>query len=216
MSAKHPGFHVVVEGPDGAGKTTIARQLVAELPGLVHRPVYYRRQPNQPFLRELLSTQKLAPRAEALVFYADRQEQEPGLLAALQAGQVVCCDRSELSSSVHQGVIRGIAADVTAMHAQAALHAPDLLVVLGAPADVLRQRLLDRAANTGRPDFEVATEFDCAAVSAAYSTGLSGALDLLPGWGSVPIALIDASRELDVVVATVVRTVYAAFKEHFS
>ena len=102
---------MVIDGPDGCGKTEQAKRLVARI-GQEGAAVRHLREPGSTpvgeRLRELLldsSTGDLAPWTEALLFYAARaellrREIEP----ALANGEHVVVERCYLSTLVYQGV----------------------------------------------------------------------------------------------------------------
>ena len=102
------GRFLVLEGIDGAGTTTQAQALAAEL-RREGRGVHVTREPSEGAIgtlirRALIGQHDFAPGAMALLFAADRvdhlsSEIEP----ALARGEVVLCDRYLLSSLAYQG-----------------------------------------------------------------------------------------------------------------
>lgn len=108
------GF-LVLEGVNGGGKTTLQRALDETLQARGIKTVLTR-QPGGTRLgvniREMLLAEnagKVEPRAELLMFMADRaQHVESVIRPALDSGQVVLCDRYELSSLAFQGYGRGL------------------------------------------------------------------------------------------------------------
>lgn len=148
------GLFVVFEGGEGAGKSTQVAQLAARLiqdgdlvvvtrePGGTTLGVTFR--------GLLLDAGPVPPRAEALLFAADRAVHAESIRRQLAAGRTVICDRYEDSSIAYQGAGRGLGEAQTAglSHwATGGLHA-DLTVLL----DVDPQVGLNRAAGVGRPD----------------------------------------------------------------
>lgn len=106
---------ITFEGGEGAGKTTLIRQLqkLFELEGY---PTVVTREPGGSLLgekiRELLlhrNQMRISFRAELLLFLAARAEHvEELILPALQMGKIVLCDRFNDSSVAYQGYARGL------------------------------------------------------------------------------------------------------------
>lgn len=116
MTAKnspYPGLFVTLEGGEGAGKSSVMRQLAERLRADGHE-VVTTREPGGSQLGEairglLLSDHKIpvGDRAELLLFLAARvQHIEELILPALQQGQIVLCDRFNDSSVAYQGAGR--------------------------------------------------------------------------------------------------------------
>lgn len=112
----HTGLFVAFEGGDGAGKSTQSRRLGRALEAL-GREVVQTREPGGTQLgaaiREvLLHGDHVAPRAEALLFAADRAHHVATLVRpALERGAVVLTDRYMDSSIAYQGVARALQHD---------------------------------------------------------------------------------------------------------
>jgi dTMP kinase len=147
------GFFIALEGGDGAGKSTHARLLHGWLEGLGHE-VVTTHEPGATAtgrrLRELLlHSDALDPRAEALLFAADRAQHVATVVRpALERGAIVVTDRYSDSSVAYQGAGRSLdGAEVAQLSRWATRDlVPDLTVVLDVPPDVGRRRL------GGRPD----------------------------------------------------------------
>ncbi|WP_228386549.1 dTMP kinase [Ornithinicoccus halotolerans] len=108
------GLFVAFEGGDGAGKSTQARLVAQALQGRGLRVVTTREPGGTTVgaaIREvLLHGEHVAPRAEALLFAADRAHHAATVVRpALAAGAVVLCDRFMDSSVAYQGAARGLA-----------------------------------------------------------------------------------------------------------
>ena len=106
------GFFVSLEGPEGAGKTTLARKL-ADWFAERGAEVVLTREPGGTELgaavRELLLTRPMEPEAEFLLYLADRAEHTRRVIRpALLAGKVVIADRFADSSYAYQGFGRGL------------------------------------------------------------------------------------------------------------
>jgi len=147
------GFFVVLEGGDGAGKSTQVDLLVRRLRS-TGREVVATREPGgtrvgADIRRVLLHGEEVAPRAEALLFAADRAHHVRTVVApALDRGAVVVSDRYMDSSIAYQSVARGLdAEDVRALSLWATEGLlPHLTVVLDvSPA-------IGRARRDGDPD----------------------------------------------------------------
>ena len=155
--AQRPGIFISIEGIDGVGKSTQIGALVEYLTA-AGRTVVQTFEPGGTELgqeiRHLLLHRKgdVAPRAEALLFAADRAHHvATKVRPALERGEVVVTDRYLDSSVAYQGVGRALSAeDVRAISMFAVENLlPDLTVLLDLPAE----QALARRANTGQePD----------------------------------------------------------------
>ena len=111
----YSGLFIALEGGEGAGKSTQAKLLVDWLQS-TGREVVQTREPGATAagqrIRELLldpATGGLAPRAEALLYAADRaQHVAHVILPALERGAVVVTDRYVDSSLAYQGAGRAL------------------------------------------------------------------------------------------------------------
>ncbi|MBE3568538.1 MAG: dTMP kinase [Bacillales bacterium] len=109
------GMFITVEGPEGAGKTTIAQRIVEHLKREGY-PVIYTREPGGISISEqirhvLLNKQNTAMdgRTEALLYAAARRQHlVEKVIPALETGTIVLCDRFIDSSLAYQGYARGL------------------------------------------------------------------------------------------------------------
>jgi dTMP kinase len=157
MSGRYPGVLIVFEGGEGAGKTT---QLAWLATVLLHqgRTVRTCREPGGTPLGSAIRGMLLDPqmritdRAEALLYAADRAEHVTTVIRpALEAGDVVLCDRFVDSSIAYQGAGRRLgAADIGWLSAWATGGLqPDLVVLLDiAPEAGLERTRVRRGAGT--------------------------------------------------------------------
>jgi dTMP kinase len=148
--SNHPGFFVVFEGGDGAGKSTQVKQLTEKLTKL-NETVVKTREPGGTELgkkiREILLDQnefEVSPRMEALLFAADRSINMSQIIKpALEKGNVVIADRHIDSSIAYQGVGRGLGAQTIEEISRWATQeiVPDLTVLLDVDANTGQSRL---------------------------------------------------------------------------
>ncbi|HEU4419960.1 MAG TPA: dTMP kinase [Planctomycetota bacterium] len=148
--------YVVVDGPDGCGKSSQAAALCAWL-GECSRPVLHVREPGSTpvgeALRQLLlspTTGELAAVTEALLFSAARAELVTNVIApALQRGTVVVAERCYLSTIVYQSFAAEKSLDLDwLLDLTRRVHGaslPDAIFVLDVPAAVGRARRRARA-----------------------------------------------------------------------
>jgi len=151
------GRFIVVEGLEGAGKTTALETIKQSLDGLCPRLVLTR-EPGGTRLGEQLRTlvkdgvdgDVLDPRTELLLMYAARvQLVEQVIRPALLRGDWVLSDRFELSTFAYQGGGRQI--DKHIIEALSALclqgFKPDLIIYLDIPPEQGLERVKKRGAS---------------------------------------------------------------------
>lgn len=135
-----PGKFIVIEGLEGAGKSTALRHVVAWLQQHGVARIEQTREPGGTPLAERMRTivkevheEPLTMQAELLLMYASRvQLVENRIKPALAKGVWVVGDRHDLSSQAYQGGGRGIDAALITQIKQAVLgdFAPDLTLYL--------------------------------------------------------------------------------------
>lgn len=139
---------IVVEGPEGAGKSTLVRGLTARLLA-EGRQVLTVREPGGTPVAEaarkivLKSRHDLSPASELFLYLAARADLvEKQIRPALAAGQVVLADRFDLSTRAYQVAGRGLSADAVdaALLVATGGLTPDLTLVLDVPVEVGRDR----------------------------------------------------------------------------
>lgn len=104
---------VTLEGPEGAGKSTLARALASRLEASGVEVVVTREPGAGTFgagvRRLLLEGEAMTPWAEVFLFLADRANHVATLVRpALERGAWVICDRHADSTVVYQGYARGL------------------------------------------------------------------------------------------------------------
>ncbi|MBX3111134.1 MAG: dTMP kinase [Fimbriimonadaceae bacterium] len=141
---------VTLEGPEGAGKSTLARSLAARLEAGGHEVVVTREPGAGPFgggvRRLLLEGEAMTPWAEVFLFLADRADHVATLVRpALERGAWVVCDRHADSTVVYQGHARGL--DIAELRRLNRLATgglvPDRTLLLDLPAEVGLARVRD-------------------------------------------------------------------------
>jgi dTMP kinase len=140
------GKYIVIEGADGSGKTTMARNIQALLfQKLGIKAVILREPGSTEFadkIREVLkSTTSRSPEANVLAFNAARADTMREVAAHINNGGWVIADRSWISTVVYQGYGEGLDIDNLRRISQyAAAAQADLTVILDAPVDIRRAR----------------------------------------------------------------------------
>ncbi|MEX5412895.1 dTMP kinase [Atlantibacter hermannii] len=137
------GKYIVIEGLEGAGKTTARNVVVETLKSLGIEDMAFTREPGGTILAEKLRSlvldiksvgdEVITDKAEVLMFYAARvQLVETVIKPALARGAWVIGDRHDLSTQAYQGGGRGIDAHLLSTLRQAVLgdFAPDLTLYL--------------------------------------------------------------------------------------
>lgn len=110
----YPAFvFVTLEGPEGAGKSSVLREIASRLES-EGRSVLATREPGSgevgtAIRKVLLEGGTLDPKCELFLFLADRAQHVAAVVRpALAQGKIVLCDRHADSTVVYQGVGRGL------------------------------------------------------------------------------------------------------------
>lgn len=193
-------MYLAIEGVDGAGKSTVAAAVAAELRSR-GREVVEVREPGGTEIGEqirtlLLHGDDMAPWTEALLFAAQRAQLAASVVRpALDRGAVVLSDRTYYSSLAYQGGARGLGVDEVRAVNEAGLAGtvPDLVAVLWLDPHVAldRQEGIDRIGGNGN-DFQ-------AAVAGTYRDLAESDPDR--------VVLIDADRPVSDIVEDIVARV---------
>lgn len=112
------GLFITIEGPEGSGKTTVAKKVVEQLENEGYK-VLYTREPGGVGIAEKIrdiildvNNTNLDPRSEALLYAASRRQHLiEKVVPALNQGYIVICDRFVDSSLAYQGHARGLGID---------------------------------------------------------------------------------------------------------
>jgi dTMP kinase len=161
-AARGGGRFIALEGPDGAGKSSVAERLTARLFAVGHSALLTR-EPGGTRLGEqvrgiLLDTASVAraPETDALLFNAARSQLVREVIRpALARGEVVVCDRFADSTLAYQGYGSGLdLAMLRDLEASATDGLrPDLVILLDVPVPV-------GLARRGRGDPSALTRFE--------------------------------------------------------
>jgi dTMP kinase len=156
------GLFVVLEGPEGSGKSTLSGPLADRMRARGVEPVVVR-EPGGTRAGEIARQALLDPEhpvgtlAELFLYLAARAELVATVITpALAGGRVVLSDRFSLSTEAYQMAGRGLPAEVVrpANEAAAAGLRPDLTLVLDLPPEVGRARQLAAGKRLDRLDAE--------------------------------------------------------------
>ncbi len=204
------GTFSVVDGPDGAGKTTLVRLLASRLRAAGHEVLEVRQPGGTPVAEAaraaaLDADMHASPLAELFLILAARADQvEKVIRPALERGQVVLSDRYDLSTEAYQIAGRGLPRDRVMGANELATDGlrPDLTIVLDLPAEVGLKRQArdgkepDRIEREGREWHErVAEVFLQASGSGVVHVDATESVDVVEraAWSAVERHLAETS-----------------------
>ena len=207
------GIFITLEGPDGAGKTTVLNQLNQLIRETTTKEIVTTREPGGIPISEKIRQIILDPkntemddRTEALLYAAARRQHlVQKVLPALEEGKVVLCDRFVDSSVAYQGAGRNIGeAEVMTLN-EFAIEGrfPDLTLYLDVPSEIGLARINQgrKASDLDRLDKE----------SLAFHQKVRQAyLTLLEEYPE-RIVLVDAQEDIEKVV----KNCYDLIKEKY-
>lgn len=211
------GKFISFEGPDGAGKTSVMRQITAYLKDqLGSDGVVYTREPGGNHIAEQIrdvlfdaDNTDMDPRTEALLFAAARRQHlVADILPALQNGKVILCDRYVDSSIAYQGAGRGLGEENIWQINQFAIDGlmPELTIYLDIDSELGLQRIAqNRADEVNRLDEE----------KLSFHRKVRSAYQKLAQENPQRIVTIDASQPLDQVILQVQQAIHQRFSQLF-
>ena len=145
------GIFITIEGPDGAGKTSVIKELGPKLANELNRPLVLTREPGGIPIAEKIRNIILDPkntemdeRTEALLYAAARRQHlVEKILPAIEAGKLILCDRFVDSSLAYQGAGRRIGMAEVASINEFAIESvtPDLTLYLDVDSDTGLSRI---------------------------------------------------------------------------
>lgn len=158
------GCFITIEGPDGSGKTTVAKKLVEKLNNEGIKTIYSR-EPGGVAIAEKIrdiildvNNINLDAKSEALLYAASRRQHlVEKVIPALNDGYVVICDRFIDSSLAYQGYARNIGIDEVYNINMFAIdnHLPDLTILLDIDPEIGINRIMKQRENeVNRLDLE--------------------------------------------------------------
>ncbi len=150
------GLFISIEGPDGSGKTTIAKMVVDKLNNEGYKTLYTREPGGVKIaenIRDIILDVKntnLDARCEALLYAASRRQHlVEKVIPALNDGYIVISDRFVDSSLAYQGYARGIGIDEVYSINMFAIDKtwPDLTILLDISPSVGLKRIMENRQN---------------------------------------------------------------------
>lgn len=208
------GIFITIEGPDGAGKTSVIKKLIPMLVETIQQEIVATREPGGSRIAEEIRELILNPeniemdiRTEALLYAAGRRQHlVEKIIPALETGKVVICDRFVDSSLAYQGVARGIGISEVAEINQFATDnlSPDLTLYLDIEAHLGLERINQNKNNRQFDRLDQETLEFHEKVRSAYLA--------IAKEQSERIVQIDASQELEKVVADCYETIIKRIK----
>jgi len=204
---KPRGKFITLEGPEGSGKSTHARLLVAQLQAGGHSVITTREPGGTPVgevVRHLLQHdtggEGMAAEAELFLFMASRAQLVRQIIApALADGVCVVCDRFADSTTAYQGYARGCDVEtiLTLNDLATGGLAPDLTILLDVDVKAGFERLRHRNLRHGVKKDRIEREKLC-----FHERVRSGYLELARRWPQ-RIRVVDAARDEDAVQADI-------------
>ena len=206
-----PGLFVTLEGGEGAGKTTLARNLQSALIERGH-DVIVTREPggtnNAEAIRALLvegETDRWTPMSETLLLYAARADHVDRLIKpALDNGAIVICDRFTDSTKAYQGAAGGLELSQIEAIDEASLKGfkPDLTLMVDLDPEIGLERTRARG--------EAETRFEKQNIE--FHTKLREAFNAIAENEPDRCVVLDGTQAADAVFAAGLSAVIAAME----
>ena len=200
---KPRGKFITLEGPEGSGKSTHARLLVAQLQDGGYSVIIAREPGGTPVgeaVRRLLqhdaSGEGMAAEAELFLFMASRAQLVRQVISpALAEGVCVVCDRFADSTTAYQGYARGCDVETILVLNDLATGGlvPDLTILLDMDVKAGFERLQQRNLCRGMEKDRIERE-----TLGFHERVRSGYLELARRWPQ-RIRVVDAARDADAV-----------------
>lgn len=200
------GLFITIEGPDGSGKTTVAKQVVDKLIEEGYE-VVHTREPGGIEIAEEIRNVILDPKntamdgkTEALLYAASRRQHlVEKVIPALKENKIIICDRFLDSSLAYQGHARGLGIDEVLSINNFAIdgYLPDLTIYLDVDENIGLARVNSRNESKDRLDSE-SVSFHHLVVE-GYKKVIERFKDR--------IKVVDASKSIDEVVAETLKII---------
>ena len=213
-----PGLFITMEGPDGAGKTTVIEKLIPLLEERTNVTITSTREPGGSRIAEdirqiILDVQnvEMDVRTEAILYAAGRRQHlKDRILPNLEKGNIVFCDRFVDSSLVYQGVARGIGVEEVAQLNHFATDGlePSTTLYLDVPAEVGLERIHKARGNR---QFD---RLDQEGLS-FHTMVRNGYLELVEKYPE-RIVSIDATKSIEEVVEGCFRVLVERYPKYFT
>jgi len=192
------GCFVVLEGPEGSGKSTLHRSLIERVRAAGADPISVREPGGTPAAEalrsELLDVERPWTAEQELLYVTTARADTVGKIVrpALEGGRLVISDRYEMSTRAYQGAGRGVDAEHLEWVNRAATGGlvPDLTIVLDIDAEAGMERLRSTGRHQNRLDLE-SLEFHRRV--SEYYRGATGPGIMHLDANDSPAALLDAS-----------------------
>ncbi len=157
MTILERGLFIVLEGPDGSGKSSLAHLMAEYLQEKGHK-IEFSREPGGTKIGEKIrdiildvGNEEMGNEAEALLYAASRaQHVTEKIRPTIESGKDLICERFYYSSLVYQGIGRKLGVDVVKHFNEFAIQGvyPDLVIFL----DIDPEKALLRKEDSGELD----------------------------------------------------------------